>query len=126
MIWYIIYELVFSFCFYLLSLTISVEKDNVVITGSLTKILKELGNVRLQLEALIGSLSSKQKMIKSSYMHEKMRSNSGNYILNHIHKDVYGKFSMAHNMGNILIIFKLNFNSGKNFMRTFVFSKNLF
>lgn len=26
----------------------------------------------------------------------------------------------------ILIIFKLNFNSGKNFMRTFVFSKNLF
>ena len=88
MIWYIIYELVFSFCFHLLSLTISVEKDNVVITGSLTKILKELGNVRLQLEALIGSLSSKQKMIKSSYMHEKMRSNSGNYILNHGHMDV--------------------------------------
>jgi len=57
-----------------------VEKENVVITGSLTKILKELGNVRLQLETLIGSLSSKQKMIKSSYMHEKMRSNSGNYI----------------------------------------------
>ena len=78
----------FSFRFYRLYLTISVEKDNVVITGSLTKILKELGNVRLQLEALIGSLSSKQKMIKSSYMHEKMRSNSGNYILNHRHMDV--------------------------------------
>ena len=78
----------FSFRFYRLSLTISVEKDNVVITGSLTKILKELGNVRLQLEALIGSLSSKQKMIKSSYMHEKMRSNSGNYISNHRHMGV--------------------------------------